>query len=168
MNMIHKPDVAFRPMQEADLAAVRELHARSFAALAADCHTPAEIAGHLALIAAPAYAEELAASRLALAVEEERIVATAGWIEVPDQARTARIRKVFVDPAMARRGLGSRMVRRAEDDARRAGHRRLIVRANLNAVPLYAALGYLAREEARMTVPGGISLPVVMMEKPFD
>lgn len=168
MNMIHKVDIAFRAMAEADIAAVRELHARSFAALAAGCHTPAEIAGHLALIAAPDYAEELSACHIGLALDEERIVATAGWIAVAEQASTARIRKVFVDPAMARRGLGSRMVRRAEDEARRAGHRRLIVRANLNAAPLYAALGYLAREEARMTVPGGVSLPVVMMEKPLD
>lgn len=167
MNL-HVAELAFRAMDEADIIAVRDLHMRSFAGLAGVQHTPGQIAGHLALIADAPYADDLRRCHIGLALEGGRIVATSGWIEVPDQASTARIRKVFVDPAMARRGLGSRMVRRAEDDARRAGHRRLIVRANLNAVPLYEMLGYLATSEARMAVPGGIELPVVMMERPLD
>jgi putative acetyltransferase len=167
MNL-HVAELAFRAMGEADIAAVRDLHARSFAGLASAQHTPAQIAGHLALIADEAYAEDLRRCHIGLAFDDGRIVASAGWVEVPEQASTARIRKVFVDPAMARRGLGSRMVRRAEDDARRAGHRRLIVRANLNAVPLYETLGYLATSQARMAVAGGLDLPVMMMERPLD
>ena len=80
---------------------------------------------------------------------------------------TASDHVVVAVPAMARRGLGSRMVRRAESEALRAGYRRLIVRANLNAVPLYEALGYIAISEAHMATPGGVELPVVMMEKPL-
>lgn len=167
MNMSTAPDFAFRAMDDADIAAVRDLHARSFAGLAGAQHTPAQIAGHLALIADAAYADELRRCHVGLALEGARIVATAGWIETPEQTATARIRKVFVDPAMARRGLGSRMVRRAESEALRAGYRRLIVRANLNAVPLYETLGYVATAEALMPVPGGVELPVVMMEKPL-
>lgn len=168
MNVRTIEELSFRIMGEGDLAAVRDLHARSFAGLAGAQHTPEQIAGHLALIADETYADELRRCHVGLAFDGGRLVASAGWIEVPEQASTARIRKVFVDPAMARRGLGSRMVRRAEDDARRAGHRRLIVRANLNAVPLYETLGYLVAGEARMAVPGGIDLPVVMMERPLD
>jgi putative acetyltransferase len=168
MNARTAPELTFRRMDEADIAAVRDLHARSFAGLAQERHTPAQIAGHLALIAEDAYADELRRCHVGLALEGARVVASAGWNEVPEQASTARIRKVFVDPAMARRGLGSRMVRRAEDDARRGGYRRLIVRANLNAVPLYETLGYIAQSEACMAVPGGVDLPVVMMEKPLD
>jgi GNAT superfamily N-acetyltransferase len=160
-------DFAFRAMADADISAVRELHARSFAGLAGAEHTPAQIAGHLALIADEAYADELGRCHVGLALDGVRIVATAGWIETTERIATARIRKVFVDPSMARRGLGSRMVRRAESEALRAGYRRLIVRANLNAVPLYEALGYVATAEALMPVPGGVELPVVMMEKPL-
>ena len=167
MNL-HVAELAFRAMGEADIAAVRDLHARSFAGLAGAQHSAAQIAGHLALIADEPYADDLRRCHIGLALDGGRIVATSGWIEVPEQASTARIRKVFVDPTMARRGLGSRMVRRAEDDARRAGHRRLIVRANLNAVPLYETLGYFAAGDARMAVPGGLDLPVLMMEKPLD
>ncbi len=167
MNVRTAADFAFRAMNEADIAAVRDLHARSFAGLAGAQHTPAEIAGHLALIADEHYAEELRRCHVGLALDGEQIVATAGWIEAQEQIATARIRKVFVDPAMARRGLGSRMVRRAESEALRAGYRRLIVRANLNAVSLYEALGYIAISEARMATPNGVELPVVMMEKPL-
>ena len=167
MNVRTAADFAFRAMNESDIAAVRDLHARSFAGLAGAQHTPAEIAGHLALIADEPYTEELRRCHVGLALDGDRIVATAGWIEAQEQTATARIRKVFVDPAMAWRGLGSRMVRRAESEALRAGYRRLIVRANLNAVPLYEALGYIAISEAHMATPGGVELPVVMMEKPL-
>jgi GNAT superfamily N-acetyltransferase len=161
-------DFDFRAMAEDDIAAVRELHARSFVGLAQAAHTAAQIAGHVALIEDEAYADELRRCHIGLALDGERIVATAGWLEMADQIATARIRKVFVDPALARRGLGSRMVRRAEADALRSGYRRLVVRANLNAVPLYEQLGYVASGQALMAVPGGVTLPVVMMEKPLD
>ncbi len=59
MNVRTAPDLVFREMGEADIAAVRELHMRSFADLAGAQHTPAEIAGHLALIAAAPYADDL-------------------------------------------------------------------------------------------------------------
>jgi len=167
MSMSISAELDFRAMNDADIPAVRELHGRSFAALARAQHSPAQIAGHLALIADSAYVDELRRCHMGLALENERIVATAGWVETAEQTATARIRKVFVDPAMARRGLGSRMVRRAESEALRAGYRRLIVRANLNAVPLYEQLGYIARSQAHMAAPGGVDLPVVMMEKPL-
>ena len=167
MNVQSAPELAFRAMIEADIDVVRDLHARSFAGLAGAQHSPAQIAGHLALIADDPYADDLRRCHVGLALDGERIVATAGWIEVLEQISTARIRKGFVDPAMARRGLGSRMVRRAESEAYRAGYRRLIVRANLNAVPLYETLGYVTMAEAQMPVPGGIELPVMMMEKPL-
>jgi putative acetyltransferase len=161
-------DFVFRAMVDADITAVRELHTRSFAGLAQAAHTEAQIAGHVALIEDEAYVDELRCCHIGLALDGERIVATAGWLEMLEKTATARIRKVFVDPALARRGLGSRMVRRAEAEALRAGYRRLIVRANLNAVPLYEKLGYVASGEAQMAVPGGVTLPVVMMEKPLD
>lgn len=159
--------VTFRAMALVDVPAVRALHALSFATLARALHTPEQIAGHVALIDSAAYEAELQRCHVELALRNnEEIVATAGWIAVPERPGTARIRKVFVHPNIARCGLGSRMVRRAEAAARRSGYGRMIVRANINAVPLYLKLGYVKIEDVMMDVGDGIMLPAVMMEKP--
>jgi putative acetyltransferase len=144
------PDLALRPYGESDLDSVRALHALAFERLAAGHHSAAD----------------LAASHLVLAVQAEgAVLATTGWIAVPDDAGTARIRKVFVHPDLARRGIASRLVRDAEGRAAAAGHHRLVVRANINAVPLYLKLGYRTLREGDMEAGGGIVLPVHFMAK---
>ncbi len=113
-----------------------------------------------------AYAADLAASHLMLALRADgAVIATAGWIAVAEEVGTARIRKIFVHPDIARRGVASHLVRDAEARAVAAGHRRIIVRANLNAVPLYLKLGYRTLGEGGMDAGGGITLPVHFMEK---
>ncbi|HTP83540.1 MAG TPA: GNAT family N-acetyltransferase [Alphaproteobacteria bacterium] len=159
------PELSLRSYEDRDADAVRRLHAAAFRALAAGHHSPAQIAAHEALIMAPAYADDLAQSHLLLAVHPELgLAATAGWLAMPDRADTARIRKVFVHPGMARRGLASAMVRAAEQRARAAGLAKLFVRANVNAVPLYEKLGYRAVGTGLMPAAAE-TLPVVFMEK---
>src|SRR3546814_8404558 len=53
-----------------DVAAVRDLHAAAFRALAAGHHSLAQIAAHEALILAPEYAEDLARSHVLLALHD--------------------------------------------------------------------------------------------------
>lgn len=161
------PDsVTLRAYGPADLAAVRALHALAFRQLAAGHHDAAQIAAHEALIAAPDYAADLARSHLLLACHDTAgLIATAGWLALAERPRTARIRKVFVHPGWARRGLASALVRAAEQAAAAAGYPSLYVRANINAVPLYEALGY--RAEAAGAMPAGdVELPVLYMAKP--
>jgi len=155
-----------RPYSEEDREAVGALHARAFEQLAAAFHSGAEIAAHTALTRSAGYGLDLLRSNLALGIDDNgAIVTTAGWIAVAEEPGTARIRKVFVDPTLARRGIGSSMVRDAERRAAAHGYTRIIVRANLNAVPLYANLGYAPVRDGRMPTPSGIELPVVFMEK---
>jgi len=154
------------PLREAQIGAVRELHAHSFEVLAAGQHSPEQIAAHLKTIRAAAHADELRACHIMLAVGPTgTLAATAGWNPVPDRHGTARIRKVFIRPDLARRGLGRRMVLDAEARALDAGYEYLIVRANVNAVPLYRALGYREDEAGTMAVADGIALPVMFMSK---
>jgi len=152
-------------MTERDIPAIRELHARSFAMLARDWHTPEQIVAHVGLINRTDYADDLRRSHITIARVTHEIVATSGWLAVTGQSETARIRKVFVHPAMARRGLGSMMVNHAEDAARNAGYKRLIVRANINAVGLYAKLDYAPLHRDLMMGANGVELPVLMMQK---
>jgi putative acetyltransferase len=160
------PDLEHRPYGEVDLDAVRDLHALAFEILAAPLHSREQLAAHTAMTRCAAYATDLRASHLMLALRPDRsLAATAGWIAVADEADTARIRKVFVHPDLARRGIASLMVRDAERRACARGYRRIVVRANRNAVPLYLRLGYRTLREGSMAAEGGIVLPVHFMEK---
>lgn len=157
--------ITLHPMEEADIAGICDLHARSFAALADDWHSAEQILAHVGLIQNPTYIDDLLQSHITVAQVEHGLVATSGWLIVDEQPGTARIRKVFVHPAMARRGLGSMMVRHAEQQALDAGYPRLIVRSNINAVGLYTKLGYEPVKRDVMLGANGVQLPVVMMEK---
>jgi N-acetylglutamate synthase-like GNAT family acetyltransferase len=77
----------------------------------------------------------------------------------------AKIRAIFVAPQWARRGIGSILLKEAEDAAVAAGFRRLEMGATLTGVPVYLRRGY--RKIETMTVPleKGVTLPVVRMEK---
>jgi GNAT superfamily N-acetyltransferase len=106
-------------MTGADIPEIKALHALSFEKLAAALHDQAQIEAHRALIAEPAYDQDLRQSHLTLAIDAKGAIAgTAGWIEMPDEPHTVRIRKVFIRPDCARQGLGSRLVTDAEDRAR--------------------------------------------------
>ena len=77
----------------------------------------------------------------------------------------AKIRAIFVHPWWARCGIGSILLKAAEDAAIAAGFRRLEMGATLTGVPVYLRRGY--RKIETMTVPldEGVTLPVVRMEK---
>lgn len=155
-----------RPLAESDLDAVQDLHVRAFSELARDWHTPDQIRAHVAMIQHPAYRDELLINNLLCALgHRDRVLGTAGWRPQPDRDDTARIRKVFVDPALARQGLGGRLVRTVEGRARAAHFRHFYVRANMNAVAFYRRLGYSEIESGTMPVAAGVALPVMYMEK---
>jgi putative acetyltransferase len=160
------PDaVSLHAYSPADLPAVRALHALAFRQLAASHHDAAQIAAHEALIAADDYAADVARSNLILARDQAgSLIATAGWLPMPERPNMARIRKVFVHPGWARRGLATALVRAAEQAAAAAGYPHLYVRANINAVPLYQKMGYRAEAEGLMPA-GGTELPVVYMTR---
>jgi len=155
-----------RPLSEGDLDAVQDLHVRAFSDLAREWHTAEQIRAHVRAIQHPAYRNELLVKKILCAMgPRDRILGTAGWQPQPRRDDTARIRKVFVDPALARQGLGKRLVRAVEERARAAGFPHFYVRANMNAVVLYKRLGYREIEPGTMAVGNGVTLPVMFMEK---
>jgi len=77
----------------------------------------------------------------------------------------AKIRAFFVDPAWARRGIGSRILEVCEAAAAAAGFHRLEMGATLTGVPLYLARGYVEGEHREVPLVPGQSLPIVHMEK---
>jgi ribosomal protein S18 acetylase RimI-like enzyme len=81
---------------------------------------------------------------------------------------TATIRSVFVDPAAARRGIGSALMRHAETDAARHGVLRTELLATLSGVPLYRRLGYRTVRTLELRLPDGTPFPGIEMTKPLD
>ncbi len=81
------------------------------------------------------------------------------------RAEAARIRAFFVHPAFARRGVGSVILRACLDAAAVAGFRRVELAATLPGVPFYRAFGFEEREALDAPMPGGLTLPVVRMER---
>jgi GNAT superfamily N-acetyltransferase len=77
----------------------------------------------------------------------------------------AKIRAIFVHPDFARMGLGSLILKTAEDAAAAAGFRRFEMGSTLTGVALYTLKGY--RDVRRITVPvaDGETIDVVWMVK---
>jgi len=159
-----------RPFAAADLVATVAMQSRAVEVLGRSHYTADEIALLVAASREPGYAAELLANDLWLAVDGGgTILGSAGWGRAAgaDGGVRGRIRKVFVEPGIAGRGLGRTLVEAAEARARAAGLRDFVVRANLNAVPFYERLGY------RTTGPGGMlvagrEVAMTMMEKPAE
>jgi GNAT superfamily N-acetyltransferase len=80
----------------------------------------------------------------------------------------ARVRAMFVRPDWTRQGLGRRILEECEAAASRDGFRRLTLGATLPGVPLYRAYGFVAVDESDVTMPDGVKLGCVWMDKPID
>jgi GNAT superfamily N-acetyltransferase len=75
----------------------------------------------------------------------------------------ARIRAFFVDPHMARRGLGRMLLTACTQAARDAGFSALELMATLPGVPLYAASGFEEVERIERLLPEDVRVPMVRM-----
>jgi GNAT superfamily N-acetyltransferase len=80
----------------------------------------------------------------------------------------ARVRAMFVRPDWTRRGLGRRILEACEEAARREGFRELVLMSTLPGLPLYLAYGFRSLEETEVTLPDGVTLPCVSMDKPIE
>jgi len=89
----------------------------------------------------------------------------------PDEAELdpavdpARIRAFFVHPRWARRGIGRSLMAACEAAIAVAGFRTVVIMSTLAGEPLYAAHGYRVTERSEAELAGGLSLPVVRMER---
>lgn len=77
----------------------------------------------------------------------------------------AKIRAFFVDPAWARRGVGTLILETCESAAKVAGFSRLEMGATLTGVPFYRAKGYVELEQLVVPLKNGESLAIVRMAK---
>jgi GNAT superfamily N-acetyltransferase len=77
----------------------------------------------------------------------------------------AKIRAFFVDPAYARKGIGTMLLDKCESEARRRGFSRVELMSTLPVVRLYSARGYSGVEQVQYEVAPGVVIEFVPMSK---
>jgi len=80
----------------------------------------------------------------------------------------AHVRAMFTRPDQTRRGLGRIILEAAQAAARADGFSRLDLMATLPGVPLYTAFGFTEVERVPVTMPDGVTIEGVVMERPID
>jgi len=169
---------AVRHARACDIPAIREMQARSMWTLGADFYTRAEIANFMEAFGTMDNAIVIEGHFFIAEDPGGAIVASGAWSRVrPGYAAgmSARgpaadiptVRSVFVDPAIARRGVGSAIMRCVEDDAALHGVRLLGLTATLSGVPLYERLGYQVQEVTQIKFPDKTRFGCVKMRKPL-
>jgi GNAT superfamily N-acetyltransferase len=81
------------------------------------------------------------------------------------RTQAAKIRAFFVEPSQARRGIGSLLLERCEQEARTQGFSRVELMATLPGVKLYAVRGYIGGDMVRYEVGLGESIEFIPMHK---
>ena len=79
----------------------------------------------------------------------------------------ARVRAMFVRRDWTRRGIGRAILDSCERAARDEGFHTLALMATLPGEPLYRAYGFRELERVTLTMPDGVTLAGVAMERPI-
>jgi GNAT superfamily N-acetyltransferase len=80
----------------------------------------------------------------------------------------AHVRAMFVRPDRTRRGLGRAILDAAQAAARAEGFGRLDLMATLPGVPLYVSFGFREVDRVPVTMPDGVTIEGVVMDRPID
>jgi len=165
----------------ADLPALDPLIAASARELSRDDYTPEQVEG--ALGGAFGTDTQLILDGSYFVVEVEgRLAGCGGWsrrrklfggdrrvnrdsTELDPARDAAKIRAFFVHPDFARRGLGTQILGRCEQDAMAHGFTRFELMATLPGARLYAARGYQAGEHIEWPLGDGLAIPFIPMSK---
>jgi len=164
-----------------DLPTLKGLIARSAHELSAGLYTPEQVEG--ALLGAFGVDTQLIRDGTYYVVEAAgSIVACGGWsfrrtpfgsddgrerdsAELDPATDHAKIRAFFVDPAHARKGLGTLLLERCESEAASRGFVRCEMTATLPGERLYAARGYVPTSHISYALRPGLAIEFVLMRK---
>lgn len=171
-----------RAATTADIPALQELIKRSGIGLSAGFYTPAQADA----ITRDVFGvdTQLIQDETYFAIEDDtRIVACGGWSKrstayggdqhkaAPDRLldpakEPAKIRAFFVDPGMARKGLGSMLMQHCTAQALAAGFTALELTATMPGVPLYTAHGFAPVHDLSLSLGNGkVAVPLMLMRR---
>ena len=173
--------ISLRKATAADVPVLQELIARSARGLSTDDYRPAQVEG--ALRGAFGVDSQLLKDQTYFVAEENGvIIGCGGWSyratlfggdarserdssSLDPKTQAAKIRAFFVDPAQARRGIGTMLLARCEQEAKKRGFSQVELMATLPGVKLYAARGYVGTEQVSYDVGSGESIEFLPMRK---
>ena len=173
--------ITLRKALFADIPQIEALIARSARGLSKDEYRPSQVEG--ALRAAFGVDTQLVTDQTYFVVEEDgRLVACGGWSfrstlfgsdaragrdasALDPRIQAAKIRAFFVDPASARRGIGTLLLEHCEKEARAHGFSHAELMATLPGVKLYAARGYIGGAVVHFDVGLGENIEFIPMRK---
>ena len=157
--------IEFRPLSPDDMSDIRYVHSTAFR-LQANAHlSQSEIQAFTDHVYSPAYGDKLFSENLQVAWMGDELIGTGGWSPVSDNGATARIRSIFVRPLFTGLGVGRLLVEKAEALARTAGFTQLTLRASVNSVGFFQALGYEVKSHGVRNIDAEQGLPVRFMRK---
>lgn len=154
--------LTLRPTTRADLAEVDALLARAYPRLLKTAYPPSVLVTALPLIA-KAQPTLVASGRYYAALRGGRILGVGGWSRDRGAPQRGHVRHVATDDRVVRQGVGRAVLGHLLAQAQDAGLTEMECWSTRNAVPFYAAMGFVA--EAAMEVPlqPGITFPAVRM-----
>ena len=173
--------ITLRKADFPDIPQIEVLIARSARGLSKDEYRPSQVEG--ALRAAFGVDTQLLTDQTYFVVEEDgRFVACGGWSfrstlfgsdartgrdssALDPRTQAAKIRAFFVDPASARRGIGTLLLEHCETEARAHGFTQVELMATLPGVKLYAARGYVGGTAVLFDVGFGETIEFIPMRK---
>jgi GNAT superfamily N-acetyltransferase len=179
--MVEQYNFSLRPAASADIPALSALIDRSGRKLSVGYYTDRQAVALTQQVFG--VDSQLVADGTYYAIEDQgAIVACGGWgrrstrfggdraKSGPDRlldprSEAARIRAFFVEPGMARRGLGSMLMTHCAAQAAAAGFRTLELVATLPGEPLYLALGFCVAARFDLTLEGGLRVPLARMHR---
>lgn len=149
-----------RPAREEDLPRLRVLFQRSIRALAVGHYA----SGQIEAWAGSAEDEDwIAPSELPGVWVAQIGIALVGFAELDTEDR--EVRMVYVEPTVADRGIGTRLLSKVEAEARRRGLDHLSLRSSLNATSFFERYGWEKRAQRERRLADGTILRIVDMEK---
>jgi len=166
--------ITLRKAAWADQPALLALHERALRQMSLGHYRASQID---AFIAAGTLDEELIwEGRYFIAEVDGVLAGCGGWGQqvpgylsaTPDGEEMSRLRAMYVDPALARRGIARQLVRHIESDVLAHGHPMLSLDALVSGVALYRALGYQAVHNGLAPLPGGEVMRYLHMRKWLD
>lgn len=160
-----------RPAVIADAAAVGQVLRASYPALMRDAYPADLLARALPPMTRP-NPRLLGSGSYYLAEADGEPVGCGGWsAEAPGSTATepgvAHIRHFATAAGWTGRGVGKRLYRRCEEDARAAGMTRFECFSSRNGEPFYAALGFERIEPLDVEMADGLRFPSVRMGRPI-
>jgi GNAT superfamily N-acetyltransferase len=173
--------ITLRRALRADIPLLAALIQRSAHGLSAEDYTHSQVAG--ALRGAFGVDSQLVDDGTYFVAEEDGLIAgCGGWSfratlfggdarterdasMLDPRTHAAKIRAFFVEPAKARRGVGSLLLERCEQEARERGFSRIELMATLPGVRLYSARGYVGAQHVSYDLGNGEHIDFVPMSK---